>query len=26
MAEIEVTANLHHHNLLPLFDSGEVGG
>ena len=26
MAEIEVTANLHHPNLLPLFDSGEVGG
>ena len=26
MAEIEVTANLHHPNLLPLFDSGEAGG
>jgi serine/threonine-protein kinase len=24
MAEIEVTANLHHPNLLPLFDSGEA--
>jgi len=26
LAEIEVTANLQHPNLLPLFDSGEVGG
>ena len=26
MAEIQVTANLHHPNLLPLFDSGEAGG
>ncbi|MBI3791104.1 MAG: protein kinase [Gemmatimonadetes bacterium] len=26
MAEIEVTANLHHPNLLPLFDSGEAAG
>ncbi len=26
MAEIEVTANLHHPNLLPLFDSGEANG
>src|SRR5262245_59730467 len=26
MAEIEVTANLHHPNLLPLFHSGEAGG
>ena len=26
MSEIEVTANLHHPNLLPLFDSGEAGG
>src|SRR6476660_7260487 len=26
LAEIEVTANLHHPNLLPLFDSGEVNG
>ena len=26
MAEIEVTANLHHPNLLPLFDSGEARG
>ncbi len=26
LTEIEVTANLHHPNLLPLFDSGEVGG
>jgi len=25
-AEIEVTANLHHPNLLPLFDSGEANG
>jgi serine/threonine protein kinase len=25
-AEIEVTAKLHHPNLLPLFDSGEAGG
>jgi serine/threonine protein kinase/Tol biopolymer transport system component len=25
-AEIEVTANLQHPNLLPLFDSGEAGG
>ncbi len=24
--EIRVTANLHHPNLLPLFDSGEAGG
>jgi serine/threonine-protein kinase len=26
LAEIEVTANLQHPHLLPLFDSGEVGG
>ena len=26
MSEIQVTANLHHPNLLPLFDSGEAGG
>ena len=26
LAEIEVTANLQHPNLLPLFDSGEAGG
>jgi serine/threonine-protein kinase len=26
LAEIEVTANLHHPHLLPLFDSGEVEG
>jgi serine/threonine-protein kinase len=26
LAEIEVTANLHHPHLLPLFDSGEAGG
>ncbi|MEX2283401.1 MAG: protein kinase [Gemmatimonadota bacterium] len=26
LAEIEVTANLQHPNLLPLFDSGEVNG
>src|SRR5215218_246229 len=26
LSEIEVTANLHHPNLLPLFDSGEAGG
>jgi eukaryotic-like serine/threonine-protein kinase len=26
LAEIEVTANLQHPNLLPLFDSGEVEG
>jgi len=26
LAEIRVTANLHHPNLLPLFDSGEAGG
>src|SRR5688572_11326491 len=26
LAEIEVTANLQHPNLLPLFDSGEVSG
>src|SRR5437016_3894859 len=26
LAEIEVTANLQHPNLLPLFDSGEVAG
>lgn len=26
LAEIRVTANLQHPNLLPLFDSGEVGG
>ena len=26
LAEIEVTANLHHPNLLPLFDSGEADG
>src|ERR1700716_2754404 len=26
LAEIEVTANLHHPNLLPLFDSGEAEG
>jgi serine/threonine-protein kinase len=26
LGEIEVTANLHHPNLLPLFDSGEAGG
>ncbi|HLE55650.1 MAG TPA: serine/threonine-protein kinase, partial [Rhodothermia bacterium] len=26
LAEIQVTANLQHPNLLPLFDSGEVNG
>src|SRR5882672_3519489 len=26
LAEIKVTANLQHPNLLPLFDSGEVNG
>src|SRR5437016_6914280 len=26
LAEIEVTANLQHPNLLPLFDSGEANG
>ena len=26
LAEIEVTANLHHPHLLPLFDSGEIDG
>ena len=26
LSEIKVTANLHHPNLLPLFDSGEAGG
>ena len=26
LAEIRVTANLQHPNLLPLFDSGEAGG
>src|SRR5215467_1864384 len=26
LAEIKVTANLHHPNLLPLFDSGEADG
>lgn len=26
LSEIKVTANLQHPNLLPLFDSGEVGG
>src|SRR5437868_14349790 len=26
LAEIKVTANLQHPNLLPLFDSGESGG
>jgi serine/threonine-protein kinase len=26
LTEIQVTANLHHPNLLPLFDSGETGG
>src|SRR4249919_2784508 len=26
LAEIEVTANLQHPNLLPLFDSGEASG
>jgi len=26
LSEIEVTANLQHPNLLPLFDSGEAGG
>ncbi|MEK7403069.1 MAG: serine/threonine-protein kinase, partial [Gemmatimonadota bacterium] len=26
LAEIKVTANLQHPNLLPLFDSGEAGG
>ena len=26
LAEIKTTANLHHPNLLPLFDSGEVDG
>src|SRR5881396_2636440 len=26
LAEIRVTANLHHPNLLPLFDSGEAEG
>ena len=25
-SEIEVTANLHHPHLLPLFDSGDAGG
>jgi serine/threonine protein kinase len=26
LSEIRVTANLHHPNLLPLFDSGEANG
>ena len=26
LAEIHVTAKLHHPNILPLFDSGEIGG
>src|SRR5687767_2211927 len=26
LSEIEVTANLHHPHLLPLFDSGDAGG
>src|ERR1700704_1680208 len=26
LSEIKVTANLHHPNLLPLFDSGEAEG
>ena len=26
LSEIQVTANLHHPNLLPLFDSGDAGG
>jgi serine/threonine-protein kinase len=26
LAEIKVTANLQHPNLLPLFDSGEADG
>ena len=26
LSEIQVTANLQHPNLLPLFDSGEAGG
>ena len=26
LSEIQVTANLQHPNLLPLFDSGEVNG
>jgi len=26
LSEIEVTANLQHPNLLPLFDSGEANG
>jgi eukaryotic-like serine/threonine-protein kinase len=26
MSEIQVMANLHHPNLLSLFDSGEAGG
>src|SRR5207342_848076 len=26
LAEIRVTANLQHPNLLPLFDSGEING
>src|SRR4051812_25103932 len=26
LTEIRVTANLHHPNLLPLFDSGDVDG
>jgi serine/threonine-protein kinase len=26
LAEIKTTANLHHPHILPLFDSGEVGG
>jgi eukaryotic-like serine/threonine-protein kinase len=26
LSEIQVTANLHHPRLLPLFDSGEAGG
>src|SRR4029079_7306299 len=26
LAEIQVTANLQHPHLLPLFDSGEAGG
>jgi Tol biopolymer transport system component/tRNA A-37 threonylcarbamoyl transferase component Bud32 len=26
LSEIKVTASLHHPNLLPLYDSGEVGG
>ena len=26
LREIEVTANLHHPHILPLYDSGEAGG